>query len=228
MSDALVGGHDTEPPTPSHEMRLDEGTASTLDAWIRSMSRPAPTTVGRLPSHSPTCAGCGKDNPAGLALEVDATEHGVSAVHRFDDRQEGAPGITHGGLVAAAFDDLFGFLLYRVGELAVTRSLTVEYLRPVLLGVSYEFTAHIRDRAGGGFFQGVIKAAGGDHLTVEHLQGSHQAGEQRRIVIHAENPHALNALADGFCFLQHRRHLTLGQRHGDTEYGALAWPGANR
>src|SRR3546814_7625717 len=62
--------------------------------------------------------------------------------------QEGAPGITHGGLVAAAFDDLFGFLLYRVGELAVTRSLTVEYLRPVLLGVSYEFTAHIRDRAG--------------------------------------------------------------------------------
>ncbi|HEY9564169.1 MAG TPA: PaaI family thioesterase, partial [Nocardioides sp.] len=148
MSDALVGSRDTEPPTPGHEMRLDEGTASTLDAWIRSMSRPAPTAVGRLPSHSPTCAGCGKENPAGLALEVEATEHGVSAVHRFDHRQEGAPGITHGGLVAAAFDDLFGFLLYRVGELAVTRSLTVEYLRPVLLGVSYEFTAHIRDRAG--------------------------------------------------------------------------------
>ena len=109
MSDALVGGHDTEPPTPSHEMRLDEGTASTLDAWIRSMSRPAPTTVGRLPSHSPTCAGCGTENPAGLALKVDATEVGVRAVHRFDHRQEGAPGITHGGLVAAAFDDLFGF-----------------------------------------------------------------------------------------------------------------------
>src|SRR3546814_9486644 len=148
MSDALVGGRDTEPPTPGHEMRLDEGTASTLDAWIRSMSRPAPTAVGRLPSHSPTCAGCGQENPAGLALAVEATETGVSAVHRFDHRQEGAPGITHGGLVAAAFDDLFGFLLYRVGELAVTRSLTVEYLRPVLLGVSYEFTAHIRDRAG--------------------------------------------------------------------------------
>jgi uncharacterized protein (TIGR00369 family) len=69
-------------------------------------------------------------------------------VHRFDHRQEGAPGITHGGLVAAAFDDLFGFLLYRVGELAVTRSLTVEYLRPVLLGTDYEFTARVRDHAG--------------------------------------------------------------------------------
>lgn len=148
MSDALVGDYDTEPPTPSREMRLDGGTGSTLDAWVRSMSRPAPMQVGRLPSHSPTCAGCGKENPAGLALEVDATAHGVSAVHRFDHRQEGAPGITHGGLVAAAFDDLFGFLLYRVGELAVTRSLTVEYLRPVLLGVDHEFTAYVRTRTG--------------------------------------------------------------------------------
>ena len=49
---------------------------------------------------------------------------------------------------AAAFDDLFGFLLYRVGELAVTRSLTVEYLRPVLLGLDYGFTAYVRDRTG--------------------------------------------------------------------------------
>ena len=169
MSDALVGDYDTEPPTPGREMRLDGGTASTLDAWIRSMSRPAPTAVGRLPSHSPTCAGCGKENPAGLALEVDATEHGVSAVHRFDHRQEGAPGITHGGLVAAAFDDLFGFLLYRVGELAVTRSLTVEYLRPVLLGVDYEFTAHVRDRAGRRL-HGIAAAAdeGGRQVATAH------------------------------------------------------------
>jgi acyl-CoA thioesterase FadM len=51
-------------------------------------------------------------------------------------------------MVAAAFDDLFGFLLYRVGELAVTRSLTVEYLRPVLLHTDYEFTARARARSG--------------------------------------------------------------------------------
>lgn len=112
------------------------------------MSDPAPTTAGRLPSHSPTCAGCGADNPAGLGLQVDATETGVRSVHRFDHRQEGAPGITHGGMVAAAFDDLFGFLLYRVGELAVTRSVTVEYLRPVLLHTDYEFTARARQRSG--------------------------------------------------------------------------------
>src|SRR3546814_11616431 len=96
MSDALVGGRDTEPPTPGHEMRLDEGTASTLDAWIRSMSRPAPTAVGRLPSHSPTCAGCGKANPAGLALEVEAPETGVGAGHRSEQRRVGKAGVTTG------------------------------------------------------------------------------------------------------------------------------------
>lgn len=148
MSEAMGSDSANEAPISDRGASRDSVTTSTLDAWVRSMSRPEPTTVGRLPSHSPTCAGCGKDNPAGLALEVDATEHGVSSLHRFDDRQEGAPGITHGGLVAAAFDDLFGFLLYRVGELAVTRSLTVEYLSPVLLGVEYELTAHVQDQTG--------------------------------------------------------------------------------
>jgi len=133
---------------PREGMTAAQHPGSALDAWLRSMARPEPQPGGRLPSHSPTCAGCGKDNPAGLALEVDATVDGVRALHRFDRRQEGAPGIAHGGLVAAAFDDLFGFLLYRVGELAVTRTLTVEYLRPVLLGMDYQLTASVRERAG--------------------------------------------------------------------------------
>lgn len=141
-ADQADRAHTTARPTAARS------TDSALDSWLRSMARPEPIAGGRLPSHSPTCAGCGKENPAGLALEVDATEAGVSAVHRFDQRQEGAPGITHGGLVAAAFDDLFGFLLYRVGELAVTRTLTVDYLRPVLLGVDYHLTAMVREREG--------------------------------------------------------------------------------
>ncbi|MFA6577425.1 MAG: PaaI family thioesterase [Nocardioides sp.] len=149
MSDPLRSASGAgEPTAPANEVRPDGGAMSALEAWIRSMSRPEPSAEGRLPSHSPTCAGCGTENPAGLALKVDATEDGVRAAHRFDHRQEGAPGITHGGLVAAAFDDLFGFLLYRVGELAVTRSLTVEYLRPVLLRTDYQFSAHVRDRSG--------------------------------------------------------------------------------
>lgn len=51
----------------------------------------------------------------------------------FDERHIGAPGLAHGGAVAAACDDVLGFTLWIAGTPAVTRSLTVEYLLPVPL-----------------------------------------------------------------------------------------------
>lgn len=148
MTEASHDAERAHPDTPRQTSTAMRSPDSTLHSWLRSMAHREPAPGGRLPSHSPNCAGCGQENPASLALEVDATGTGVSAVHRFDHRQEGAPGIAHGGLVATAFDDLFGFLLYRVGELAVTRTLTVDYLRPVLLGVDYRFAAAVSERAG--------------------------------------------------------------------------------
>lgn len=50
--------------------------------------------------------------------------------------------------MATVFDDLYGFLLYAIGDLAVTRKLEVEYLRPVLLDVEYTLRATIAERAG--------------------------------------------------------------------------------
>lgn len=101
-----------------------------------------------LPSHHPDCLGCGADNPHGHHLAVRRRGDGVVAAHVFDERHVGAPGIAHGGAVATVLDDLFGFLLYRTGQPAVTRSLTVEYLSPVHLGVSYELAAKIVDMEG--------------------------------------------------------------------------------
>jgi acyl-coenzyme A thioesterase PaaI-like protein len=72
----------------------------------------------------------------------------VVAEVAFEDRHVGAPGIAHGGAVATVFDDLFGFLLYAVAELAVTRSLQVEYRSPVLLRVAYSFRARVDRREG--------------------------------------------------------------------------------
>jgi acyl-coenzyme A thioesterase PaaI-like protein len=83
-----------------------------------------------------------------LYLRVVRTTTGVEAVHSFSDAQVGAPGIAHGGAVALAFDDLFGFALYTVGSLAVTRSLTVEYAAPFRLHRSYIFRAQVAGREG--------------------------------------------------------------------------------
>ncbi|MGS2806694.1 PaaI family thioesterase [Nocardia sp. MH4] len=60
----------------------------------------------------------------------------------------GAPAIAHGGAVATVLDDLFGFLLYSVEELAVTRHLAIDYLAPVLLDTAYTLRAHIHARDG--------------------------------------------------------------------------------
>lgn len=102
-----------------------------------------------LPSHHEDCLGCGRANPHGHHLVVHRDgEDAVTAVHTFDERHVGAPGIAHGGAVATVLDDLFGFTLYLVNELAVTRSLSVEYVRPVRLGTAYQLRAHVGHREG--------------------------------------------------------------------------------
>ena len=119
-----------------------------LAGWDKVQSRRPPDgTV--LPSHHAQCLGCGAENPHGHHLVVTRDgPNAVAATHTFDTRHVGAPGIAHGGAVATVFDDLFGFLLYSIGDLAVTRKLEVEYLRPVLLDVDYMLRATIAERAG--------------------------------------------------------------------------------
>ena len=102
----------------------------------------------RLPSHTPTCMGCGPDNPHGLGLVVYRSADVVYADVTFDERHIGAPGLAHGGAVAAACDDVLGFTLWIAGTPAVTRSLTVEYLQPVPLHQPHRITAHITGREG--------------------------------------------------------------------------------
>jgi acyl-coenzyme A thioesterase PaaI-like protein len=58
----------------------------------------------------------------------------------LDRRHEGAPGFAHGGIVAAALDDLFGGVLVILETPAVTARLTVDYRAPVLLGRTLTLT----------------------------------------------------------------------------------------
>lgn len=102
----------------------------------------------RLPSHTPTCLGCGSDNPHGLHLEVFRRGDEVFADLVFDERHIGAPGLAHGGAIAAACDDVLGFTLWIAAVPAVTRRLTVEYLQPVPLGRTHRLTARIAARQG--------------------------------------------------------------------------------
>ena len=96
-----------------------------------------------LPAHQPNCLGCGDKNPASLGLRmfVDPDGDGVIGEVRFTEVHEGAPGFAHGGAVAAALDDAFGMLLWRVRRAAVTARLEVDYRRPVFVARSYGVAA---------------------------------------------------------------------------------------
>lgn len=118
----------------------------TLAQWAATFRTSTDGAV--LPAHSAQCVGCGPDNPHGLHLVVRRVGDAVVCTHTFDARHVGAPGVAHGGAVATAFDDLCGFLLYLVGELAVTRNLSVDYLAPVRLTVPYELRASYGQRSG--------------------------------------------------------------------------------
>lgn len=115
-----------------------------------------------LPPHQPNCFGCGPRNQAGVHLRCQLSDDGVAGSFRLDTQHEGGPGLAHGGVVAAVLDDLFGFLLYRLGFPMVTARLEVDYRRPVALQVEYGAAARIDSHQGRKVWcSGELRDAGG-------------------------------------------------------------------
>jgi acyl-coenzyme A thioesterase PaaI-like protein len=73
----------------------------------------------------------GTSNPTGVELEVAFEGEEVVANVVLRRAFEGAPGRAHGGIVAAAFDDVTGFVIGFLHEPAFTGELTVRYVAPV-------------------------------------------------------------------------------------------------
>lgn len=165
-------------------------TDPVLRTWAQGFSVSSSTAAGSadaLPAHHPQCLGCGPDNPHGHHLVVWREGERVRTRHVFDGRHVGAPGIAHGGAVATVLDDLFGFLLYAVGEIAVTRHLEVGYRAPVLLGVPYLLEAGVERREGRKLF---VVARGTDE------QGA-LVVEAKAVFIIVGFEHFTRAVADG-------------------------------
>src|SRR6516225_10553300 len=82
------------------------------------------------------CFACGKDNPAGMQLKFFLDESARQAICKFKlaRRYQGPPGHAHGGIIATILDEAMGKVNKLRNVIALTRSMTVEYLRPVPLG----------------------------------------------------------------------------------------------
>jgi acyl-coenzyme A thioesterase PaaI-like protein len=96
----------------------------------------------------PDCVVSGDANPMGAGVKFQ--REGSQAVCRtvLGSAFEGAPNRVHGGIVAAVFDDLMGFVLHIEATPAYTGELTVRYLKPTPVRTELEFRAWLRDRDG--------------------------------------------------------------------------------
>ena len=98
--------------------------------------------------HFDECFVSGPFNPMGIAIEVRRDGDEAVADVEIGPAFEGAPGRSHGGIVAAVFDDVLGYLLTLGREPGFTGELTIRYLAPTPIGEPLEFRARVLAREG--------------------------------------------------------------------------------
>ena len=94
----------------------------------------------------------GRSSPLGLDLHIrrEQRDGGDEIVARVTLRSahEGAPGRSHGGVVAALFDDVYGFVLSTIKQPAFTGELGIRYVGPTPLHVPLTCRVRLASREG--------------------------------------------------------------------------------
>jgi uncharacterized protein (TIGR00369 family) len=81
------------------------------------------------------CFACGRNNPEGMHLKFTYDEERDCFVCRFrlSKRYTGPPGHTHGGIIATILDEAMGKVNKLRHVIALTSTITVDYMKPVPL-----------------------------------------------------------------------------------------------
>jgi acyl-coenzyme A thioesterase PaaI-like protein len=116
----------------SFTAELDRGSRRSRDAASFSQERFA--AAGELPltgyDDRPVS---GRSSPWSLDPEMHRHGDEIEAIVVLRAAHEGAPERSHGGIVAALFDDVFGFVLGVIEQPAFTGELTIRYVAPTPL-----------------------------------------------------------------------------------------------
>ena len=123
----------------------------------------APADVHRFADRGTMTGLCNPNSPPLLLSMEGALAIGTVT---FGPPFEGIPGHVHGGLVAAAFDQVFGYLQVKRGTGSVTSVLTVRYRRPTPILVPLRIEARVLEAEGR---KSVVAARmlAGDTVTAE-------------------------------------------------------------
>lgn len=113
----------------------------------RRMWEDVPPDGGAM-SHFAECVVSGRANPMGIAMTVRREGDEAVADVRLGPAFEGAPKRAHGGVVAALFDDIMGYVLVVHRTPAYTGRLTVHYRAPVPMDAPLTLRARLLERDG--------------------------------------------------------------------------------
>lgn len=102
----------------------------------------------QLPEHGP-CFVCGTQNPHSIGIRWFVGEkNSVFGEIALTDRQQGPPGMAHGGASAALMDEAMGAAAWLTGLQVAARNLNLRFRRPVPLGVNIKITATVVQKNG--------------------------------------------------------------------------------
>lgn len=93
------------------------------------------------------CFACGKDNPDGMKLKFYLDEENRRTICEFklSRRYTGPPGHAHGGIIATILDEAMGKVNKFRSVVALTKSMEIEYMKPVPLGKKLTVTGRERE-----------------------------------------------------------------------------------
>ena len=106
--------------------------------------------VERVKRRYEGCFGCGRANAIGLQLDG-FEESGTAIRASFTPREEyrGFDGILHGGIVAAALDEVMGWTaILSEGVMALTAKLELRYRNPAPSDGTYLLEGRVAERRG--------------------------------------------------------------------------------
>jgi acyl-coenzyme A thioesterase PaaI-like protein len=90
------------------------------------------------------CFGCGPRHPTGFRLSFERDGEGVLTRFTPNEKQQGPPGIMHGGLVSTIADETAAWaLVAKLGKFGFTTSFSCKLHLPVRVGVETEARAQL-------------------------------------------------------------------------------------
>lgn len=115
---------------------------------LRAQFFPTGLRDGDVVDHFEDCFVSGPHNPLGIGLRARVDGDEVVLWVTLDRGHEGAPERAHGGVLAAVFDDVLGYLMSTHGIAAFTGELSVRYLAPTPIGRRLDLRSRIVERDG--------------------------------------------------------------------------------